>query len=105
MVYSKKHDYVGLLDLIAIIDKKKYLVDYKTSKGIYSDAYFQVAAYRNAYEEETGEKLDGTLILHFNKENGEFAIHERPEEDYQKDLSAFLGALAVKKRKKELKEY
>jgi hypothetical protein len=33
-VYSKKHNYVGILDIIAIVDGKKYLIDIKTSNQI-----------------------------------------------------------------------
>jgi hypothetical protein len=69
-VYSKKHGYVGILDIVAIVDGKRYLVDIKTSNNIYMLEYgMQTSAYLKAYEEETGEKLDGIIIVKFAKED------------------------------------
>jgi len=73
MLYSKQNEYVGFTDAIAVLDGKKTIIDYKTSKGIYSDYNYQLAAYWAAYEEETGDKLDQALIAHFDKETGDFA--------------------------------
>lgn len=102
LLYSKEHDYVGQTDVVATVDGKKLLLDYKTSSGVYPDHRWQAACYRYAYEEERGVKLDGLMILHFNKETGEFTPHLIKEEDYPKDFTAFLGCLAVKRRAKEL---
>ena len=102
IVYSKKYGYVGLLDALAVIDRKTVLVDFKTSKGVYNDHLYQVAAYRAAQEEETGKKLSGgAMIVKFDKETAEFEVHECP--DHDKDFKAFLGSLALKERDKELK--
>ena len=72
IVYSKKYQYVGTADAIAIINGVKYLVDFKTGKSVYSEAHLQVSGYIQAYNEELGEILEG-LILHFDKETGDFA--------------------------------
>lgn len=69
LVYSKKHKYVGTADGLAEINRKKYIIDYKTSKGIYTSHLYQTSAYLRAYEEETGETLDGAMIIHFRKED------------------------------------
>jgi hypothetical protein len=105
MVYSKKHKFVGITDAIVEIDGKKYLIDYKTSKGIYSYMNYQVAGYTIAYEEETKEKLDGQMLIHFNKETGEFAVKDISKEDNIKNRKAFLHCLGVKQREKELNIY
>lgn len=102
MLYSRKHGYVGLTDAIIEIDGKKYLIDYKTSKGIYSEMQYQLAAYTLAYEEETGEKLDGRMLIHFDKLTGDFTVKEISEEDNLKNQETFLACLAVKMREKEL---
>ena len=48
-VYSVTHGYAGTLDLIAILsDGKRWLLDLKTSKGVYGDMALQQAAYRFA---------------------------------------------------------
>lgn len=69
LVYSQKHKYVGTADGLAEIDGKKYLIDYKTSKGIYTSHLYQVSAYLKAFEEEHGVKLDGAMIVHFRKDD------------------------------------
>ncbi len=69
VVYSRNHNYIGTLDAIAFIDWKKYLIDYKTSNKIYLSQYgMQTTAYKVAYEEETGEKLDGIIIIKLPKD-------------------------------------
>lgn len=101
IVYSKKHDYVGLMDCEAIIDDKRSVVDFKTSSGVYNEMRYQVAAYRAADEEETRNKYDGpNWIIRFDKDTAEFEVKEFNEQ--AKDFKAFLGALALKKRDKEL---
>lgn len=101
MVYSKQHGFVGLADAIAEIDGKRILLDYKTGKGIYNEFYYQVAGYRLAYEEENG-KLDGCMILHFDKESGNFNSKNISDEDYKLNAPVFLACLAIKQREKEL---
>jgi len=44
IVYSRQYDYVGKTDLIASVNGKVLVCDYKTGKGIYSEAYYQNAA-------------------------------------------------------------
>ena len=104
IVYSKEHGFVGITDAVIELDGKKIILDYKSSKGIYSDQYYQLAAYWLAYEEENG-KLDGAMILHFDKENGDFNIKEFSREDFEQNYPVFLHCLAIKKREKELAKY
>lgn len=106
LVYSKKYNYAGQMDAIATIDGKKYVVDFKTGKGIYSAFRYQVAGYRLAYEEENPEeKFDGNIIIHFNKENGEFDKLIIENEEYKKDRDVFVACLVTKRREKELSTY
>lgn len=100
IVYSKKYDYVGKFDAIAKIKGKTYLIDYKSSKGLYPEFYLQTAGYQIAYEEEHGKCIDGRILLHLGKEDG--AFEHREIDDYEKDKAAFLGLLVVKKRLVEL---
>lgn len=108
MIYSKKHDFVGHLDAVAVIKGKTSLIDFKTSNGIYSTMCYQVAAYQLAYEEETGKGLTGPrYIIRFDKDNGDFHVHNLDEEpgNYKKDCAAFLAALTLKRREKELSNW
>lgn len=105
MIYSKKHDYVGTLDAIAVIAGKTSLIDFKTSNGVYSTMHYQVAGYQLAYEEETGKQLTGPrYIIRFDKDTGDFHVHnlDEDEKNYKKDCAAFLASLTLKKREKEL---
>jgi CRISPR/Cas system-associated exonuclease Cas4 (RecB family) len=104
VVYSRRHGFVGKIDAVAEVDGRKMLIDYKSGKYIYNEHLYQVAGYRLAYEEEHG-KLDGAVILHFNKETGQLETKEIGEEDYEKDAATFLACLAVKQREKELTKY
>lgn len=100
IVYSRKHGFVGILDARIKKDGKCYIVDYKTSKAVYDEMYFQVSAYANAYQEET-LCADGVLIAHFDKETGAFTIKEVSDDDIARDYKAFLGLLTAKERLKE----
>jgi len=100
LVYSKKYDYVGLLDLKAKVNGKLSLVDFKTSNGVYNEMRYQVSAYRAADEEESGDKYEESWIIKFGKEDGEFGAYKIG--NHKEDFKAFLGLLEVKKREKEL---
>jgi len=108
IVYSKKHDYVGMMDTKFTLKEEKHKIthcgDFKTSSGVYPEMLFQVAAYQEADTEESGEEYGTKWIIRFDKEAGEFDPHEFSVEDHKKDLSAFLGLLAAKRRLNELKE-
>ena len=46
-VYNVSHGYAGTLDIIGVLrDGKRWLIDLKTSKGVYGDMALQLAAYR-----------------------------------------------------------
>jgi hypothetical protein len=101
LVYSKKYDYVGLLDCIAEIDGKRSVIDFKTSNGLYNEYRYQVAAYQGADEEETGVKYDGNRwLVRFDKNTAEFEAHELKE--FKKDFNTFIACLAVRRREREL---
>lgn len=109
LVYSRQYGFVGILDVVAEVNGSKILLDYKTAKGIYTEMHYQLAGYRGAYDEEMdyikGDKLQGGMILHFNKETGEFATKTFDYEDHLKDYDTFLACLKVKQREKELSTY
>jgi len=69
VVYSRKEKFVGTFDALVEIDGKKYILDYKTSKSVYTSHFYQVSAYLKAWEEERGEKLAGGMIVLFCKDD------------------------------------
>lgn len=68
VVYSKKHDYVGTMDIEAKIDGKLCLVDLKSSNGLYNIVRLQTAAYVMADEEESTRKYAGRWAIRLAKE-------------------------------------
>ncbi len=73
LVYSKKLKVVGTADAVASVNGEHVLIDYKTSKGVYSEHHYQAAGYLKMWNEEHKElQLTGAKILHFNKEDGNF---------------------------------
>lgn len=51
VVWSKTYGYAGTMDLLAEVDGKLTVVDWKTGKAIYPEAFLQNAAYRHAIRE------------------------------------------------------
>jgi hypothetical protein len=78
-VISEVHRYGGTLDFIGKLNGKLVLGDFKTSNGVWPEYLCQLAAYAKAYEETTGNKIDGGYhLLRFSKENGDFGHHFYP---------------------------
>ncbi len=72
---SESYRYGGTPDAIGIDDQGRYvLLDWKTSKGVYTDFQMQLAAYTHVWDETCppGKKLTGGVdLVHFSK-TGEF---------------------------------
>lgn len=80
-VFSKKYKVGGTLDLLAIIlsDDLPYVIDIKTGKDIYEEAFVQTATYRAMLTEE-GVKTEGIAVL-LLREDGEYDFKKRTEPD------------------------
>jgi len=100
-VYSKRFRYAGTMDIEGLVNGKLAIIDIKTSNRIYDEMRYQVVAYQNAREEETGKKYEERWIIRLGKEDGEFEAVRL--DDYEKDFKAFLAALILYRRKKALK--
>jgi len=62
-LWSDKYQYAGTADYIGMFDGKLYILDWKTSRGIYDEYWLQSAAYVQAFYEQTGIKVHGVGIL------------------------------------------
>jgi predicted RecB family nuclease len=58
--------FAGTIDRVCEIDGKKYVLDIKTSNGIYNSYWLQIAAYQMALLKEAKVKTDGVAILWLN---------------------------------------
>jgi len=86
-VFSEKYGYAGTLDALAKNKKsgESVLIDVKTGKDIYPESFLQLAAYKQALDEE-GVKVDSTAVL-LLKEDGNYKWSEESA-----DLEVFLAA-------------
>jgi hypothetical protein len=66
-VYSELHGYAGTADLLAEINGKQTLLDWKTGKAIYPEAHLQNAAYRSAIREMGCGNPEQGLIVRLPK--------------------------------------
>jgi PD-(D/E)XK nuclease superfamily len=82
-VWSKRYGYAGTMDLLAEVNGKLTVVDWKTGKAIYPEAYLQNAAYRHALREMGhGDPVQGIIVrLPKNTEDPEFEAQIVPEHE------------------------
>ena len=102
-VYSNKYDYVGICDAIAIIDGKRYLVDFKTSNRIRKLEYWmQTAAYSYAFFEETGQEIEWIIVVRFAKDDMDnpFEVFEIDNKEIPFFFDLFLSAMDLYRAKK-----
>jgi hypothetical protein len=105
LVYSRRHRFSGRFDGLAIVNEVLSLIDWKTSTGIYPEYRLQTAAYVAAYEEEHPDaRIEQRILIHLGKEDGAFTPHVYSRASLRKDFAAFLAALRVHNRLKEIKQ-
>jgi len=106
-------EYFGYADLVAKVNGKLAMIDYKSSKGIYSEQKYQLRGYSHARDKEimavgvqdTIGLTECDMVVNFNKLTGELMTEEVGPEDRDKNLKAFLGLYQVAVREKELGAY
>lgn len=99
-VYNREHGYAGTLDTIVVLDGFRYLMDFKTGKGVYGEVALQLAAYRHAEfmglpdgTEEPMPKVDGCAVLHLRPKGYQVI----PVAAGQAEFRAFLYAQQVRR--------
>ena len=127
VVYSLKHDFIGTMDIEAIIDGKLCLVDLKSSNGLYNTVRAQTASYAMAdMEENPGKKYKGRWAIRLAKETEKeykarmekkgktdypsykvFEARDLEEEGYfmERDFDAFLHCVELFRWDKETDFY
>lgn len=98
-VFSLQNKFAGTLDAICRIDGKLYLIDYKTSSGIWETYYLQVGAYALARTEEfETDVFDGAKIIRFGKNDGDFEMADISKVELDFYGETFLRVLDVNRR-------
>ena len=67
---SREYLYGGTIDWLGLIDGKRWLVDIKTSKGLFPEHVYQVAAYHRLLA-ENGYGIDGVRLLRVGRSEDE----------------------------------
>lgn len=101
VVFSKRHKYAGRCDGLIQIGKEQYIIDFKTSKYVYPEHVYQISSYLKAYEEETGEKLAGAIVVKLGRD-GEFDTLELSRSDLVKAFKGFKNLLSIYRIDKEI---
>lgn len=118
MTYSDTYREAGTIDNVFQIEEGEYLVngrtplflmggvyigDLKTGSMFDDNAYMQMAAYANAYEERTGVRPIGSLGIHTGAKTKTgipgLAVYVRTREELDQDFKDFRSASAIWERK------
>lgn len=92
----------GICDFVAEINGKKYIGDFKTSSGIWNEAFFQIAAYDLCLQEMgeyTEEEIAGYIVVNLRKDGG---FQTKITTDKLSNQVAFKSALSLYKVIKSL---
>lgn len=89
-VISHKYAYSGTLDAVGTFEGKPMILDWKTSSKIYPDMDLQLAAYAQAYKEQTGVNLKEGMIVHVSKDKPRFKLTTKVFKLGKRPLSKFL---------------
>lgn len=93
VIYSRTHGYAGTMDLLADVNGKLTVLDWKTGKAVYPEAHLQNAAYRAALREMGhGDPVQGMIVrLPKVETDPEFEVVEAAPEN--ECLTVFMNAL------------
>lgn len=91
-VIHRAENYCGTLDLLALVEDRPAVVDWKTSKAIYPEMRLQSAAYRMALRSVGWPELDG-YVVRLPKDGGD--IHMEALGDPTDDWEAFRACLQL----------
>lgn len=92
---SESLGYKGTLDRLCKSGNDLILLDWKTSKAIYNEAFLQVAAYQKLYEVTEGQKISKCIILRLGKDKPEFEVKIIEEIDRLEFFEIFRHALEI----------
>lgn len=97
---SEDYRYGGTIDCYCLLDGVPTLCDMKTSKAVYSDMVYQLAAYRQLLEEH-GNPVDGARIVRVGRDETE-GFEERTFGDLDTAWEVFVHLRAIYDLKKRI---
>jgi hypothetical protein len=88
---SEEYRFGGTPDAVGRIKGQLCLLDWKTSKGIYSEYLVQLSAYENLWNANRDEQITGGIhCCRFDKSSGGFAHHYWPVEALRPAWEVFI---------------
>jgi hypothetical protein len=98
---SEKYLYGGTVDWVGTINGQKWLVDIKTSKGLFPEHTYQVAAYHHMLI-ENGYQVDNVMLLRVGRSEDEgFDAHTIGGEKLAQAWEVFKDALKLYRSKQQ----
>lgn len=101
--YSREHRFTATVDFVGEVDGNPAVLDFKTSKDLYENYYWQIALYAQARYEMDGEWREGWL-LRIDKETGEFEAKRVPIPDLQKYAAVAVHLVPIWEAQRDFKE-
>lgn len=116
-IYSRNHCYAGTMDGRCLADScdnpeccpvpfkdSLTIADWKTSNYLYIEYVLQTAAYKHAYEEETGEDIQDIWVIRLGKDDAEFEAWHIESELQELGWFAFFAALTLSRAMEKVKQ-
>lgn len=99
---SEIYKFGGTIDCLAKVDGDLVLIDHKTGKAIYSEMFYQLAAYRQLLS-ETGHNITSARILRIGRDDTE-GFEERQMIDLDRHFELFKHCLEIYRLQAELRK-
>ena len=94
-MYTTYDDYLVRRHKAKFTDGGLVIIDWKTSRSIYKEAFLQLSAYTHAFYELTGIKIDGAAIAHFR--DGKLKVREKTFDELMELFEVYKCALKLYK--------
>jgi len=102
---SEQYHFGGTIDWYGLIDGLPWLVDFKTTKGVFPEHEYQVSAYHKLLLEK-GYPVHGVRLLRIGRTEDEgFSDHIMPEKKLAMGWDVFMAARALYCAQKSFEEF
>lgn len=99
---SEQYKFGGTIDLFARVNGSPILLDFKTSKAIYSEHFYQVAGYKQLLS-ENGYKVEKVKILRIGRDETE-GFEEHTLEKLEVYREVFLACFRIYTLQKQIRK-
>lgn len=98
---SEIYQYGGTIDNYCLLNGRKTLIDYKTSKAIYDENFIQISAYEWLIYETQATTVEDIYILRIGRDDEE-GFEVRKVDNLFRYFEIFMNCLNIYKLKKEI---